>query len=86
MGGLESSVVLKQATAACPRRAELYYFAARLELSRVSSDGRGGSSRAVKWLVSCVKDFYAKIPQENMSTKLVLTLYRYAMWHVCDMY
>lgn len=80
---MNSSDVLKQAVQSCPRRAELYYLAARLELSRTDpqKECEGQVSRvkeAVEWLVECVRKFYVDAPKE-LSTAGVLTLYRYSL-------
>ncbi len=79
----DSAQVLTQAISANPRKVELYYLAARIELSRASPSPPGNSSpreesaaeKAVEWLVKCVKKFYVH-PPEEVSTKLVLVLYR----------
>lgn len=90
VGGMDSAAVLKQATQACPRRAEFYYFAARLELSKTTSGGvasgrgcncsegcaGGHAEGAVKWLVRCIRSFYTQSSEEKLSTKKVLILYR----------
>lgn len=78
VGRMDSTVVLKQATSACPGQAQLYYFAARLELSRTSAVSSGVSvDRAIHWLVRCVRDFYVEVSAvEALSTKRVLVLYR----------
>lgn len=78
---MECTAELEHATSTCPRRPELNYFAARLELSKASSAegvSVGGDNRceaAVKWLVKCVRDYYRELP-EQLSTKEVLILYR----------
>lgn len=98
VGMMDGCEVLRQAIQACPRRAELYYFAARLELSRtkpVAASGIAEQScsctgecdghhldRAVEWLVICVKAFYAQMPEEQLTTKQVLILYRYHLQYV----
>lgn len=88
-GGEDGSEVLGQAIEANPRQVELYYLAARLELSSVSprapesasseqdsvKEGGGSADRAVRWLVRCIRSFYVG-PPEILSTKQVLVLYR----------
>ena len=91
LGHEDSTSVLTQAITANPRKVELYYLAARVQLSKPCGDGsnavtppgegsvsvRDGSGvkSAVEWLVKCVRQFYVDTPPE-MSTKLVLILYR----------
>lgn len=91
LGHEDSTSVLTRAITANPRKVELYYLAARIELSKPSADGSGGATppgegsvavregsgvkSAVEWLVKCVRQFYVDTPPE-MSTKLVLVLYR----------
>lgn len=48
LGDMDCSVELERATSTCPRRPEIYYFAARLELSRASSATEGESARGGK--------------------------------------
>ncbi len=68
---MDSTPVLEKATQTCTRKPELYYLAARLELSKDKAP------LAVKWLMMCVKSFYLEQSDEPTSTAQVLTLYRY---------
>jgi hypothetical protein len=81
LSGMDCKTELEHATSACPRKPELYYFAARLELSRRLPEEGGASLAAgscevaVQWLVKCVRNYYCELPEE-LSTKEVLILYR----------
>ena len=60
---------------ACPQTPMLYYFAARVELSR--SAQATPSKEAVRWLFRCVRDYYQELPAADFSLSQVLILYRY---------
>lgn len=82
---------LERATASFPRKPELYYFAARLELSKaspeegVSGGGNKSCEMAVQWLVKCARSYYTELPKQ-LSTKEVLILYRWVVqWLIACM-
>lgn len=62
---------LERSITACPHTPELYYFSARLELTR-----RAPSKEAVRWLFRCVRGYYQDLPTD-LSLSQVLILYRY---------
>ena len=73
-------VILNRALTACPRDAQLYYFAARLELLALSSDSKldvtDCSQRAIEWLERCIRSFY-KSPTSPVDSS---HLYRYVSY------
>ena len=73
-------VIVRRALTACPHEAQLYYFAARLELLALPSGSRLDvtecSQRAIDWLERCIKSFY-KSPTSSVEPSL---LYRYVLY------
>ena len=86
VGREDSMSVLDKAATACPRKAEFYFFAARLALSQASGSEQAISDnvdRAVRWLTRCVLDYYSDLTLETLQDasgkvayKRVLVLYR----------
>ena len=77
----DSEVILNRALTACPHDAQLYYFAARLELLALSSDSKLDvaecSQRAIEWLERCIRSFY-KSPTSSVDSS---HLYRYVSYN-----
>lgn len=83
IGHMTCNAELERSITACPRTPELYYFAARMELSRSAQPSP--SKEAVRWLFRCVRDYYYPDLPADLSLSQVLILYRYVggKWPSC---